>query len=236
MNKTKIEWVRNPDGTQGYTLNPIVGCSRHCSYCYAEQQAKRQRQRCHLCYAFTPHFHEERLKDLLSWKKPIGVFLCSMGEFFDKYVPFMWQNKILEIVEKTPHTYYLLTKAIDVLAEWWIKKPTWLNQGPVFPKNVRLGISIDGTNQTVGYDTLVQTDAEVKFVSFEPLRGPVKPKLKGINWVIIGPTSTRKGYVQPQKEWVDTIIKEARANQCAIFLKNKLDYPERIQEFPEVRG
>ena len=172
-------------------------------------------------------------------KKPAGIFLCSMGEFFDKHNPFIHTNAILEVIEKTPqHRYYLLTKAIDILAKYYLRdnNPLLPNTIPIFPPNLWLGISIDGTTQRLGYDTLRETDAKVKFVSFEPLRGPVKPKLEGIDWVIIGPTSTRKGFVQPKRAWIETIIEEARVQGCAVFLKNKLDYLPLVQEFPRALG
>jgi len=161
-----------------------------------------------------------------------------MGEFFDKHNQFINTNAIFDVIEKTPqHRYYLLTKAIEILAKYYLREnnPLLPTNIPIFPKNIWLGISIDGTTQIYGYDILKETDAQLKFISYEPLRGPVKPRLDGIDWAIIGPTSTRKGFIQPKQEWVETIIEEARAQGCAIFLKNKLDYQPLIQEFPRVK-
>jgi len=159
-----------------------------------------------------------------------------MGEFFDKHNPFVHTNSIFDVIEKTPqHRYYLLTKAIEILARYYLREnnPLLPKNIPIFPKNVWLGISIDGTTQRFGYEILRNTDAKTKFISYEPLRGPVKPQLDGIDWVIIGPTSTRKGFIQPEQHWIETIIDEARKENVPVFLKNKLDFPERIQEFPK---
>jgi Bacteriophage protein gp37 len=69
MNKTQIEWVINPDGSHGYTWNPVTGCLNGCSYCYAAKMAKRFKQ------SFEPTFHEERLREPFKLKKPSTIFV-----------------------------------------------------------------------------------------------------------------------------------------------------------------
>ena len=103
-----------------------------------------------------------------------------------------------------------------------------------FPDNCWVGISIDGVSTSLeGIKDLISCSAKVKFVSFEPLLGEEHPTLNGVDWVIIGGCTGPKPFTPP-KEWVEIIIKEARRVGAAIFLKNNLGYPEKIQQFPEV--
>jgi len=129
MNHTNIEWVKNPDGTQGYTWNPITGCLNGCPYCYARKLANGRLKQRYLanksfCTAtpqgyegypnldpFYPRFWEERLKKPYNPIMPVGVFVCDMGELFGDWVPRKWQEKIFEVIKDRPqHRFYLLTK------------------------------------------------------------------------------------------------------------------------------
>jgi len=219
MNRTKIEWA-------DYTWNPLTGCSRRCVYCYAWRMAKRLRGR--FGYSkddpFKVSFHPERLHEPSQLKKPSKIFVCSMGELFDFKSKYGWIGLVFAVIKRNPqHIFIILTKRPDVLHQF------------SFPENVWLGVSVDRTQLIDSINILAETDAKVKFVSFEPLLERITPALQGINWIIIGSQTGPRPF-QPKAEWVDLLIKEARKQDCAVFLKNNLDYPEKIQEFPKFFG
>lgn len=137
--------------------------------------------------------------------------------------------QIFEAMEWTPrHTFQVLTKQPqNVLDAVWR-----------IPDNCWLGISVDGkyTDNSM-FDHLLNIEAKVKFVSFEPLLGQISdldPNLTGIDWVIIG-AETGAGAVPPEKEWVEDIIKAARNYDIPIFLKDNLQWSEQIREWPKGR-
>lgn len=226
MQKTLIEWVKNPDGTQGYTWNPITGCLHGCPYCYAKQIARRfgktQEEK-----DFVPAFHPERLADLQKIKKPSTIFVCSMADLFGKWVPIEWIEDVLQACRKTKHRYIFLTK--NPLRYKGMERT--LNYDP-WPLNCLRG-------QTTDYSVasqLVLTD----FVSFEPLLRPIPlfaleyliPQLK---WVIVG-AQTGPGAVKPKKEWVEEIVEACKSKDIPLFLKDNLleiySGLPRIQEIP----
>jgi len=218
MNQTKIEWT-------DWTLNPIVGCKNGCAYCYARKQAKRQRQRCNLCYQFVPHPHLGRLKALSSRQKPRKIFLDSMWDWNSSGVEEPWLAIIISRMRECPqHTFQILSK-----------RPKGYERFE-FPSNVWLGTSIATTADCHRIDTLVDLkNANVKFVSIEPIHGKIDfwfPK-EGIDWIIIGAeTGNRKGKIKPESEWVTAILENARAERIPLFLKRNMNWPETIQEYP----
>jgi len=206
MNQTKIEWVKNPDGTQGYTWNPITGCLNGCSYCFARRLANgRLKQRylanhylspLHLSQnhykhdevgkaerdPFYPRFWPERLDDLRTWTPAYmmssrGIFVCDMGELFGDWVPREWQEKVFEAIKEcSQHRFYLLTKQPQNLAKW-----------SPFPSNVHVGVSV--TNQSQ-YDDAIKylkgIRAKVKFLSIEPLLDWADDSSFVLDWLIHG--------------------------------------------------
>ena len=176
------------------------------------------------CGSFEPRMFWERLNEPLEVKKPSRIFVCSMGEMFGSWVPTLWTNKILRTIEKDRwHKFQILTKQPQNLPAF------------KYPENVWLGETIDGLEprEIMQKDLvhILETDARIKFVSFEPLLGPVKLHLEGLNWIIIGAqTNPRK---PPDPDWVQQVILEARRHDIPIFLKDNLEWPEKIQEFPE---
>jgi len=198
MNTTKIEWVRNPDGTQGYTLNPITGClgpdGLRCPYCFAHRLANGRLMLRYLANnnhisvlasedPFYPRFWPDKLKEIPDGR-PRGIFLCSMGEWAGPWVPKAWQDAIFAAIDAHPeHTFYLLTKQAQNLA---LFSP--------YPDNCRVGIS--ATNAEEAYqrtDYLAGIKAKVKFISFEPLLGEPEGNygqlvevMQSVHWVIIG--------------------------------------------------
>lgn len=218
MNRSKIEWT-------DYTWNPITGCTRGCSYCYARRMAYRLKGRCGYPEddPFRPTFHRDRLEEPYHRRKPVKIFTVSMGEFFDHEVPIEWREEVLDVISNCRHlTFQILTKRYYNLHTY------------DYPSNLWLGVSQDcKTTDPDAIRALWLTDARTKFVSFEPLLGP-RPDvdLHGIDWVIIG-AQTGPGAKPPKPEWVQAIIHEARDWNIPVFLKNNLNWPEKIQEFPE---
>lgn len=220
MSRTKIEWA-------DYTWNPVVGCERGCPYCYARRQARRFVHRCAECGAFKPHLHEERITEPSWVRKPSRIFIGSMAEVFAEGQD-EWINRILNMVRKIKwHTFIFLTKNPSIMARY------------EFPENAWCGTTIDRAD--VAYERLTflkMVEAPVRFISFEPLLSQMPAlNLDGIQWVIIGQeTGNREGKVKAEIWWTGGIILDARAADAAVFVKNNLNWPEKIQEFPAPGG
>lgn len=223
MNRTKIEWA-------DFTWNPLTGCTRGCTYCYARRMAYRLRGR----YGypqddpFAVTFHEDRLHEPSQRAKPAKIFTCSMGELFDPNGEWPWIQEIFfEMVANPQHTFQVLTKQPDAV-------PT--GRGMI-PLNCWLGISLDGkyTNDEMNFmiDHLLNIGTRVRFISFEPLLGGIPDvNLEGIDWVIIGAETGPGDPVLPRKEWVEDIIREARLEDVPVFLKDNLHWHEQVREWP----
>lgn len=224
MNKSKIEWT-------DYTWNPVTGCTRNCPYCYARRMAYRLKGR----YGypeddpFKPTFHPDRLLEPLNVKKPSKIFTVSMGELFDPQASEIWLHLVLDVIFNSPqHTFQILTKQPRNIPNWEEAEAHW-------PSNVWLGVSVDGsTSGQEKIDDLFDSSfPHLKFVSFEPLLGPIKDlNLECIHWVIIG-AQTGQGAQQPRKEWIEPIISQVVENDIPLFIKDNLQWVgERPQEFP----
>jgi protein gp37 len=167
MNKTKIDWA-------DFTWNPVTGCwgpggtkekPNRCSYCYAVGVAKRFYE-----YgnergdAFEPQFHPDRLSQPSQVKKPSKIFVCSMADLFGDWVPSFWINGVLATAMLAQHhTFQFLTK-----------NPKRLREFNSWPANCWVGMTV--TNQADADERLpwlLQVDASVRFVSHEPLLGPI---------------------------------------------------------------
>jgi len=221
MNKTRIEWVKNPDGTRGYSSNPIKGyCPMACSYCYARALYNRFR------WDKTIRFDVGELLSIERHNKPAGIFLGSTFELFWDELERFWQDSIFKTIKDCPqHHFYLLTK-----------QPQNLIKFSPFPPNCWVGATATNLEQyraaLVGLATI---EAKVKYISFEPLLEyiPTNPPydLKGIDWVIIG-AQTNPGK-QPDPGWVDTILNACDIAKVPIFMKNNLAWQFHRQEMPD---
>jgi protein gp37 len=221
MNKTKIEWA-------DYTWNPVVGCERGCSYCYARRFAERglgeygdwpKGQR------FTPRLLVSRLPEPLRIKEPSRIFVCSMGELFGAWVPQDWQERVLGIIGQASwHTFMLLTKYPENLARW-----------SPFPDNCWVGATAtDDDMAWRALEALADVNASVRYLSGEPLLGRIADQTIPfwLDWLIVG-AQTGPGAKSPEHNWVRELIERTRFTDTALFLKGNLRWPERIQEWPK---
>lgn len=168
---SKIEWT-------DATWSPVTGCtpiSAGCQNCYAARMAKRLAGRCGYPAdePFRVTFHPERLDEPLHWRKPRRVFVVSMGDLFHKDVPFGWTTHVFDAIRDCQkHTFQILTKRPERMEEFFNGRGGW-RYGPP-PDNVWLGVTVE--NQETADERiplLLRCPAKVRFLSCEPLLGPV---------------------------------------------------------------
>jgi len=210
MANSSIEWTES-------TWNPITGCSKissGCKFCYAERMAKRLQSMGQSRYAegFELTLHEDILELPLSWKKPQLIFVNSMSDLFHEHVPVSFIYKSFDVMRRAPkHQFQLLTKRSGRLLEI---SPT-IN----WPHNVWMGVSVERKDYVFRIDELRETEAAIKFVSFEPLLGPIPEiDLKGIDWIIVGGESGPGARIM-QKDWVLEIKEQCQRALVPFFFK-----------------
>jgi len=156
---------------------------------------------------------KSRLGQPLSRKKPTVYFVNSMSDLFHEDIPDSFIEQVFDVIEKTPHhTYQILTKRADRLAEYF--------QGSPVPQNVWLGVSVeDRMHGAPRIDVLRQVDAKVRFLSIEPLLEDIgKINLSGIHWVIVGGESGSKARPM-QVKWVQSIQQQCKKQGASFFFK-----------------
>ena len=207
---SSIEWT-------DVTWNPVTGCtkiSHGCKHCYAERMAKRLREMGVEKYrdGFSVNVHESTLSDPLKWKQPRFVFVNSMSDLFHKSVPAEFIERVFDVMGRTPqHRFQVLTKRPSRVAQMGRK----LNWAP----NVWLGVSIESERWLGRLATLKGTAARVKFLSLEPLLGPLpNMELDGIDWVIVGGESG-PGARPMEADWVRDIRDQCESNDVPFFFK-----------------
>ncbi len=207
---SKIEWTE-------MTWNPITGCtkvSQGCKHCYAERLAKRLQAMGVKRYknGFEVTLHEDALDIPFGWKKPRLVFVNSMSDQFHEDVPLEFIQRVFETMVRCPqHTFQILTKRSQRLREIAHLLP--------WPPNVWMGVSVEDSRVINRVHDLQQVPAAVRFLSCEPLIGPLENlPLDGIHWVIVGGESGPEA--RPMKrEWVDSILRQCREAEVAFFFK-----------------
>jgi protein gp37 len=205
--KSKIEWTEA-------TWNPVAGCtilSPGCTNCYAMRLASRLAVMGQEKYDGTTRVSGGRPKwngnvktDLASldiphrWKKGRLIFVNSMSDLFHESVPISFIKAVFEVMADTPqHTYQVLTKRAERLAEL-SNKISW-------PKNVWMGVSVESADYTDRIDHLRRTKAKTRFLSLEPLLGPLDElDLRGIHWAIAGGESG-PGARSMHEDWARSI-------------------------------
>ena len=210
MADTKIEWTDK-------TWNPITGCTKISQgrlHCYAEVMSRRLKGMGKKKYAdgFKVTLHEECILEPFLWKHPHTIFVCSMSDIFHKDVPFQFIDKIFETIEKTPqHRYQILTKRAERMVDYFSTHR--------LPQNVWLGVTVEAKSSKYRIDCLRQIDANIRFISCEPLLEDLDVlNLDKIDWVIVGGES---GYfARPMKEeWVMSIKQQTDNQGAAFFFK-----------------
>lgn len=202
---TGIEWTDK-------TWNPTTGCTKvspGCKHCYAETITKRFRQ--HFPDGFRFTLHPERLDEPRRWRKPSRIFVNSMSDLFHEQMPISFLKKIFRVMQETPHhIYQILTKRHERLVE--------LAPLLEWPDNVWIGVSVESQRYVHRVDYLRRVPAKVRFLSCEPLLGPLELNLEGIQWVIVGGESGR-GHRPIDAEWVRSIRDQTQAAGAAFFFK-----------------
>jgi protein gp37 len=170
--QSSIEWTEA-------TWNPVTGCSKislGCKHCYAERMSMRLKAMGHRHYrnGFTVTLHEDSLELPLTWKRPQAIFVNSMSDLYHRDVPLSFLKKVFVTMHKAHwHRYQILTKRAERLAELSDKLP--------WAPNIWQGVTVEHPDYSDRIDLLRETGAHIKFLSLEPLLGPMpKLKLRGI--------------------------------------------------------
>jgi len=181
---SSIEWTEA-------TWNPVTGCTKispGCRHCYAERMAKRLKAMGQPRYrnGFRLTLQPDALEVPLRWKRPRMIFVNSMSDLFHKSVPLEFIRQCFDVMASAAqHTFQVLTKRPERAAEL-AKHLPW-------PDNVWMGTSVENADYVSRIHSLVQIPASVRFLSLEPLLGPVpRLPLQGIGWVIVGGESGPK--------------------------------------------
>jgi protein gp37 len=210
MAQSSIEWTE-------MTWNPTTGCNKisaGCKYCYAEIMSKRLKAMGQEKYknGFKLSIHEDALLIPYTWKSPKVVFVNSMSDLFHKEVPLSFIQKVFETMNNNrQHTFQVLTKRADILLKY-DKYLRWSH-------NIWMGVSVENEKVKSRIDFLRQTNAMVKFLSCEPLIGPLpKMNLKKIDWVIVGGESGRRPRLM-NVDWVLDIQQQCEASNVKFFFK-----------------
>lgn len=199
------------------TWNPTTGCTKisaGCKYCYAEVMTRRLEAMGIEKYkdGFAVRTHEDALGIPYSWRGSKIVFVNSMSDLFHPEVPLAFIKKVFEVMNNTQqHTYQVLTKRADRLFEVH-EQLNWTN-------NIWMGVSVEDQRVVQRIDFLRNTNAKIKFLSCEPLIGPLLAMdLQNINWVIVGGESGRKARLM-EEWWVWDIRQQCQEQGVAFFFK-----------------
>jgi protein gp37 len=208
--KSAIEWTEA-------TWNPSTGCdalSPGCDNCYAERLTRRLKAMGQKKYAngFQLTLHPDTLELPLRWKQPQMIFVNSMSDLFHHEVPLEYIQRVFGTMRAASwHQFQVLTKRSGRLLAF-SEKIDW-------PNNVWMGVSVESEKYVARIDHLRETGARIKFLSLEPLLGPLERlDLNGINWVIVGGESG-PGARPVLPEWVTSIRNQCVRAGVAFFFK-----------------
>ena len=208
--RSTIEWTE-------VTWNPVTGCtkiSHGCKFCYAERMANRLRAMGMQKYkdGFAVSVHESVLAEPLRWRQPRLVFVNSMSDLFHRSVPSDFIEAVFEVMNRAPrHTFQVLTKRPGRAAV--------LGRRLRWTPNIWMGTSIE-SNRWIGRLThLRKTGAQTRFLSLEPLLGPLPDlDLHGVDWVIVGGESGPRARPM-EADWVREIRDNCVGNNVPFFFK-----------------
>jgi protein gp37 len=210
--QSAIEWTES-------SWNPVTGCSKvspGCAHCYAERISLRFG---HTRKPWLPKhdaenvvMHPERLDQPRRWRRPRVIFVNSMGDLFHERIPLAFVQHVFEVMAtETRHTFQVLTKRAVRLAELAPHLP--------WPENVWAGVSIENMHWAVRAEHLRTVPAAVRFISAEPLLGPLDGlDLAGIDWLIAGGESGAR-HRPMQADWVRALRDRCQHEGVAFFFK-----------------
>lgn len=226
MGKTGIEWT-------DVTWNPVTGCTRvssGCDNCYAATLANRLLEETYLSRPpvvdsditrrdpFAVRLWPERVRQPLSWRRPRTVFVNSMSDLFHSDIPEDYVRRLFEVMlEADWHTYQILTKRPGRAARFW-RRHRDLFSDDAIPGHVWIGTSVENQDVAFRVEHLRSVPAEVRFLSCEPLIGPLTLDMTGIHWVIVGGES---GPIRRpmEPEWALDIRDQCQAAEVPFFFK-----------------
>ena len=252
-NKTAISWTER-------TWNPVTGCSHvspGCLHCYAETLSLRygwsKKPWTAQNAAENVVLHPNRLNQPLSWREPAMCFVNSMSDLFHEQVPFEFIDQVFDVMERcSHHTFQVLTKRPERMLEYTLRRWT---PGEL-PAHVWLGVSVeDQRRANERIPILIEVPAIVRFLSCEPLLGPVDLSLHGrledgdfygfwIGWVIAGGESG-PGHRPMNLDWARTIRDQCLDAGIPFFFKqssalrpghNPVLDGQEWHQFPESHG
>lgn len=208
--KSTIEWTES-------TWNPVTGCtkiSQGCKHCYAERMAERLQAMGQGNYrnGFRLTLQPQMLELPLKWKSPQRIFVNSMSDLFHEGVPLDYILRVFDVMRRADwHRFQVLTKRADRLAE--------LDPFLEWPRNIWMGVSVENLDHVDRIDDLRRTRAGVRFLSLEPLLGPLPGlNLHGIDWVIVGGESG-PGARPIEESWILDLRDQCREARVAFFFK-----------------
>lgn len=208
--KSAIEWT-------DATWNPVTGCtaiSAGCDHCYAQVLSLRLQKMGVAKYqhGFDLTLHPDTIKQPLKWRTPRRVFVNSMSDLFHARVPKDFVAQVWEVMRACPqHTFQILTKRPERMARWTEEYPA--------PSNAWLGTSVEDDRVMHRVENLRQVQAHVRFLSCEPLIGPLPNlNLTGIHWVIAGGESGF-GHRRIEADWVRDLRDQCLSARVPFFFK-----------------
>ena len=208
--KSTIEWTES-------TWNPVTGCKKispGCKNCYAERLSKRLKAMGQANYrnGFKLTLQPQMLELPLKWKKPQTIFVNSMSDLFHTEVPLDYIQQVFDVMNHAHwHRFQVLTKRADRLEE--------ISNKLLWSENIWMGVSVESQKYVHRIDNLRKSSAKVKFLSLEPLLGPLQAlNLSNIDWAIVGGES---GYgARPMDiEWVLDIRRQCEESNVPFFFK-----------------
>ena len=205
---TAIEWT-------DATWNPVTGCTKisaGCDHCYAERFAERFRgtpgQPFEMGFDLT--LRPDRLEQPLRWRRPRMIFVNSMSDLFHADIPEEFLVEVFRVMlDVDRHVYQVLTKRPSRVIRFWRRHSRALFAGGAFPKHIWIGTSVEDQQVHYRVNQLRMVPAHLRFLSCEPLLGPLSLNLDGIHWVIVG------GESGPKYRPLDLVWARSIRDQCA---------------------